>query len=313
MNSNRYTYPLLFIVFNKLNETKKVFDVIRLYKPKYFFIAADGARSWVEGEVENCNAVRKWVTENVDWDCEVFTLFRKENIGCGKGPSEAITWFFEHVNEGIILEDDCVPNKSFFTFCETMLEKYRNDKRVSAISGNNFLGNRTTDFEVDYFFSIFPSSWGWATWKRAWQEFDFTIESWNHINQKMLLNYIFKEQQYQLWWKKQFDFMYRQQPQDMWDFQFHYLSMKNRQLAIIPSVNLVSNIGHGEQGTHFNDPDSNIANLPTFELHFPLRHPMMFCRNYEADVHSQKLLFGQVELVSPFRKTKRFVKKLLRV
>lgn len=313
MISNRDTVPLLFVVFNKLNETKKVFNAIQLYKPKQFFIAADGPRNGVVGEAEQCNAVRKWVTENVDWNCEVFTLFKDENAGCGQAPSQAISWFFEHVKEGIILEDDCLPNKSFFTFCETLLTKYRDDTRVSAISGNNFLGNQNIDFGADYYYSVFPSSWGWATWRRAWQEFEFTIESWNYLNQKRLLNYIFNERTYQLWWKNQFDFMHTHHPQDMWDFQFHYLSMKNNQLAVIPRVNLVSNIGHGVQGTHFNDPTSHIANLPTFELAFPLRHPTVFARNYEADVHSQKLLFGEVELVSPYRKTKRLVRKLLRV
>ncbi|MBD2700677.1 nucleotide-diphospho-sugar transferase [Spirosoma sp. BT702] len=305
------TVPVLFIIFNKIEETKKVFETIRLYKPDQLFIAADGPRLTVDGENLTCSAIRSWIIDNIDWACDVHTLFREQNIGCGRGPSEAITWFFNHVEEGIILEDDCLPNQSFFTFCHELLSKYRHNQAISAISGNNFQPVQPMDISSDYYFSIFPSSWGWATWRRAWQGFDFNLSSWDKFKTASALKFIFSEQKYYLWWKHRFDWMYKDQPQDMWDFQFHYHSMMNRQLAIIPNANLVSNIGHGASGTHFQDPNAVIASLPTYDLSFPLNHPSRIARNYNADVYIQKLLFGEVEVVSLYKRFKRIVKQVI--
>lgn len=304
--------PILFIIFNKKEGTREVFEAIRKQKPAQLFIAADGPRPGKVEEAEKCSHIRQWVLNHIDWPCEVKTLFRDENVGCGRGPSEAITWLFEHVEEGIILEDDCLPNATFFKFCTELLKKYRTEERISAISGNNFQQLHPMNIEGDYYFSIFPSSWGWATWRRAWHGFEFRVNSWDKSNQKDLLNSLFQEDQYRLWWKNQFDWMQENHPQDMWDFQFHYLSMRRMQLAIIPKVNLVSNIGHGKDGTHFVDPNSSIANLPTYDLKFPLTHPTYIKRNYEADVYVQNLLFGRAELTSPYKKVKRYIKKLIR-
>ena len=305
--------PVLFILFNKVEETKLVFNAIRSYKPDYLYISADGPRLSVVGEKERCEEIQAWVLAHVDWDCTVSTFFRKENVGCGKGPSQAISWFFSQVEEGIILEDDCLPNESFFDYCSVLLEKFRYDTRISAISGNNFQPGNTTDVPTDYYFSVFPSSWGWASWRRAWTGFEFTISQWEAGNKNRLLKYLFYEAGYRLWWKNQFDWMAINQPEDMWDFQFHFLSMFRQQLAIIPRVNLVSNIGHGVHGTHFNDPGSSLANLPTYELVFPLRHPSLVTRNYQADVYVQNLLFGRTEPVTMYKNTKRLIKKILHI
>lgn len=303
--------PVLLIIFNKEDETKKVFYKIRQYKPQRMFIAADGARLEVEGEKEKCNKIRSWLLSNIDWECEVKTLFRSVNLGCGRGPAEAITWFFSHVSEGIILEDDCLPHSSFFQFCEVLLEKYRNVPGISAISGNNFQPIYSTKSEADYYFSIFPSSWGWATWRRVWVDFDFSISTWPTVNKRNFLTFLFRESAYQKWWEQQFDFMYSTKPEDMWDFQFHYLSMLNKQLAVIPKVNLVSNIGHGVDGTHFHDSSSNLSNIPSHKIHFPLNHPAEIKRNYEADIIVQNLIFGRVEAVSNFKRLKKLIKILI--
>jgi len=306
------TTPVLFIIFNKQEETKRVFDAIRLQQPEQFFIAADGPRADKPGEVDKCKAVRKMVLEKIDWDCEVKTLFREENVGCGRGPSEAIAWFFEHVDEGIILEDDCLPNDSFFKFCAENLERYRNRPEISIVSGNNFQQVQPMTMDSDYYFSVFPSSNGWATWRRTWNKYDYFIRSWNTINQKDFLRFLFEERKYHLWWKRQFDWIYKEQPHDMWDFQFHFHCMARKQLAIIPKANLVTNIGYGPDATHSANPDSYFANVPTYELNFPLKHPERIERNYEADVFIQQMLFGEVEIVSSFRKLKRLVKRIIR-
>ncbi len=304
-----YPVPILFLVFNRPRTTELVFEQIRKHRPKHLYIAADGPRN--ASDVKNCTIVRENILTSIDWNCEVTTLLRDNNLGCGKAVSEAITWFFDQVEEGIILEDDCLPNDTFFLFCEELLGKYRYDKRVSAISGNNFLPDQPMPIESDYYFSAFPSSWGWATWRRAWNGYDLHIASWSSAAGADKTRYIFKEKKYQLWWKNQFDYFHDGKIEHTWDFQFHYLSMIRKQLAIIPKANLVSNIGHGPDSTHFLDTESTLAKLPTYTIDFPMRHPSSMNRNYEADVYNQKLLFGEVEIVSPLKRVKRLIRKII--
>jgi hypothetical protein len=300
---------VLFIIFNKKEETKKVFQTIRNYQPTQLFIAADGPRENIAGEKEKCEYIKNWLWDQIDWECDIKTLFRTQNVGCGRGPAEAITWFFEQVNEGIILEDDCLPNDTFFKFCEENLEKYREDKRISIISGNNFQPIQPMKIKEEYYFSVFPSTNGWATWKRTWEEFDFYISSCSSINKEEILNFIFKEKKYKLWWNDLFNWIYRERPMDMWDFQFHYLSMSRKQLAVIPKANLVSNIGYGPDATHSKDPNCYFANVPTHDFNFPLVHPNEIKRNYDADLFIQNNLFGEYQMVKPIKKIKRWVKK----
>ena len=305
--------PVLFIVFNRFDTTRIVFDQIRKQTPKQLFIAADGPRKYIQDEKIKCDFIKNWLIANIDWDCRIHTLFRKENIGCGRGPFTAINWFFEHVNEGIILEDDCIPADSFFKFCEENLNRYRNNDNISIISGNNFLPSKSAQFSSDYYFSVFPSTWGWATWKRTWEGYKFIVPKWSYQEEISLKKFLFSDYKYSQWWINQLHCMQNAKPEDMWDFQFYFHCMKRKQLAIIPKVNLVSNIGFGESATHTTDKQSNIANLPTYELEFPLRHPEKIERNYEADLFVQKLLFGEVEPVSPVRQFKRWLKKSINI
>jgi hypothetical protein len=306
-----FEVPVLFIIFNRKNSTEKVFEQIRLVKPKQLFIAADGPRKYIPGEDKKCENIRSWILENIDWNCEIKTLFRDQNIGCGRGPSEAITWFFEHVNEGIILEDDCLPNISFFKFCDENLNKYRNYDNISIISGNNFQIRQPMIIGSDYYFSVFPSTWGWATWKRSWDGFDYHIRKWKTIEQKEFLNFLFREKQYQGWWKWYLDKIYNEQPDDMWDFQFYFHCIERKQLAVIPGANLVSNIGHGPMASHTTNKGGYFDSIPAYELEFPLKHPDKIQRNYDADLFVQKMLFGEVEIISLPKKFKRLAKKIL--
>ena len=159
------TPAVLFIIFNRPETTQRVFDAIRLAKPTRLYIAADGPRENKTGEKELCEQARK-IAQNVDWDCEVKTLFQKENLGCGKAVSHAISWFFENEDMGIILEDDCLPHQSFFKYCEELLEKYKNNDRIGIISGNNFQKKRKIG-SFSYYFSDIVNIWGWATWARS--------------------------------------------------------------------------------------------------------------------------------------------------
>ena len=254
--------PVLLITFNRLDTTQKVLESLKKQKPSKLFIAADGPRPDKTGEKGKCNTVREWLLESIDWDCEVKTLFHDQNLGCGIGPATAISWFFEHVEEGIILEDDCVPDATFFKYCSELLKKYRNDKRISIISGTNIDKQQIyTPSNASYFFSVFPLTWGWATWKRNWDNFDFEIKKWGEINRKKFLKYLFDKIEFQLAWKRIFTEIHNNIPTDIWDYQFFFSSFLKKQLSIVPNVNLISNIGYGKNATHTNDESSEMATV----------------------------------------------------
>ncbi len=166
--------------------------------------------------------------------------------------------------------------------------------------------------EADYYFSIFPSSNGWATWKRSWEGFDYHLSNWPNTNRAKLKAFMFRENEYSQWWLNHFDWLHKNKPDDMWDFQFHNLCMVRNQLAIIPKVNLVTNIGYGPDATHSQNPDSYFANVPTHELIIPLRHPNGIDRNYDADLFIQRMLFGRADVANQYKKIKRLIKKVIR-
>src|SRR5258708_31852372 len=179
--------PILFLVFNRPNLTQKVFETIRNCQPSRLYVAADGPRPHKSGELQLCGETRK-IMEQVDWDCAVQKLYRDENLGCGRAVSEAITWFFEQESEGIILEDDCLPDPSFFPFCAEMLARFRDRDEVGSISGDNFLPP-SLQAAHPYHFSQYAQIWGWATWRRFWNQYDFHLsgeqEEWEEIIRKM--------------------------------------------------------------------------------------------------------------------------------
>jgi len=185
MNGLYLKTPVLFLVFNRPDTTRRVFEAIRAARPARLFLVADGPRERQPDDKEKCERVR-YIATDIDWDCEVKTLFRKENLGCKNGVSSAIDWFFSHVDEGIILEDDCLPTESFFWFCEELLRRYRNDSRVMQICGSNFLRGwqRNND---SYYFSGYGPIWGWASWRRAWIYYDVDMKLWPEVKEKKIL------------------------------------------------------------------------------------------------------------------------------
>ncbi|MEK7104541.1 MAG: glycosyltransferase family 2 protein [Patescibacteria group bacterium] len=257
MKEKTFDSPVLFIIFNRPNATNLVFAEIKKIKPQKLFIAADGPRKDVPEDYKKCAQTRE-IIKKIDWPCEVKTLFHKENLGCGLGPLTAINWFFENVEEGIILEDDCVPDQSFFYFCQELLEYYRNNKKIMHISGDNFQYGKKRGFS-SYYFSEYAHGWGWATWRRAWK--------YNNIE---LLNPELRRH--------------------IWDKQW-YLSIRKRGgLAILPNVNLVSNIGIGGDSTHTKEP-IHYANLPAKQIVFPLIHPKIILRHRLADFFTNRDMF----------------------
>jgi hypothetical protein len=270
---------VLFLVFNRLDTTKQVFEAIRQAKPPRLYIAADGAREVKVGETEKVKAVREYIMSNIDWECEVKTLFRNENLGCGFAPASAITWFFENEEMGIILEDDCLPSQSFFWFCEELLERYKNDMRIFLISGYN-KQNSWEEKKNDYFFSNLGGIWGWASWRRAWEYYDIEMSDIeNFIENNNFVN-IFGEK----FGKIRQDTIYKSiiiNKMDAWDYQWAYARHKNNGLACVPMKSLIENIGFGDDATHtFGD---NQDNVNKYEISFPLKENDFIVpdRNYD--------------------------------
>ena len=247
--------PILFIIFNRPKTTEAVFGQIKSMKPTQLFIAADGPRSEKNGEKELCEETRKIITK-IDWPCEIKTLFREKNLGCKLAVSEAISWFFDNVEQGIILEDDCVPNKSFFSFCERMLEKYKTDEKIMMVSGTNYLN--LVDIEKDYFFSRYFSVWGWATWKRAWNKYDISMTSWPQYKKQRKLREIFKGYTAEKFYEIMFD-QVKENRVSTWDIQWAYTCLFNNGLSCTPKYNLIKNIG--QSGTHINTKKPSNLNL----------------------------------------------------
>ena len=250
-------------------------------QPAQLFIAADGPRTDREGEKEKCEEVRKWVLSQIDWECELKTLFRNENVGCGKAVSESISWFFENVEQGIILEDDVLPDKTFFLFSEQMLNFYKDDRRVMQISGNNFIAESFSN-NKSYFFSKYVHIWGWATWKRAWNYYDFELKNLDMITFRKITNNVGLGKIEKKYWNNIYEFL-NQERQTIWDYQWLFSIWKNKGVSIIPNCNLVSNIGFGVNATHTFDTESKLAKFPVSSMIFPLVHENRIRYNKKAD------------------------------
>lgn len=276
------TTPVLFIVFNRPQLTKKVFEAIRKAEPIRLYIAADGPR--LQGELVKCNQVRDIVKE-IDWDCTVQTLFREENLGCKIAVSSAISWFFENEEEGIILEDDCLPSESFFGFCSTLLEKYRFDERIGHIGGCNFQFGQIKG-DGSYYFSELFYIWGWASWKRVWKNYDVDLSLFESFKTN---NYIKNTAIYSLFEKYWLDCFENTANKniDTWDYQYMFSNIINNRLAIIPNNNLISNIGFGEEATHTKEI-TVFSNIPTMDI-YNLTHPKFMIPDLSADKYHMEI------------------------
>lgn len=294
-DSAAFDTPVLLIIFNRPQTVRQALDALRLVKPKHVYVAADGPRADRPEDSPKCVAARA-VIDEIDWPCEIQTYFREENRGCGHGPAEAITWFFEKVEAGIILEDDCLPDPSFFPYCAELLEKYRDDSRIAIVSGTNPVGN-WRDKNRSYLFSTMPSTWGWATWRRAWEKFDYEGSAWRTEDGKAKVRQTLGNDRYFQHFSRQFDIHFKEVRPDVWDYQWYFCCLYHGSIGIVPARNLISNIGFDENATHtFNAKDAK-AGLPTRSLDIPLRHTpfridQMFDRYlYERTLNSQKRSF----------------------
>lgn len=261
-----YQTPILLIIFNRPATTQQVFNAIKQVKPKFLFVAADGPRPTMPDDKEKCKQARA-IIEQIDWDCDIKILFREKNLGCGCGPAEAITWFFENVEEGIILEDDCLPSNDFFRFAETMLHKYKDNDKIMLVAGTNFLGSWKSKKQA-YFFSSFIHTWGWASWQRAWSLYDYELSDWGE--KKSLSQFKKNIATRRMYNRLMYIFDYTKANLSSitwWDFQWCYCVLKNGGLCVVPSVNLITNLGIGSDSSHTTNPN-NLATpiLKTYVL-----------------------------------------------
>jgi hypothetical protein len=282
------TTPVAFIIFNRPDTTARVFAEIARAKPPQLLVIADGARSDRPGEAELCAATRA-IIEGVDWDCEVKTNFADRNMGCRQRVSSGLDWVFDTVEAAIILEDDCLPEPGFFRFCEELLEKYRDDERIGQISGDNFqFGHRHS--ADSYYFSRFNHIWGWATWRRAWKNYDVSMAAWPQARDRGWLREILDDKHQASYWGRLFQRVADGEI-DTWDYQWVFACWRNNALTILPNVNLVSNIGFGPAATH-TTRDSQFANMETETMQFPLRHPDSVIRDTQADLATTGRMFN---------------------
>ncbi len=307
MDGKGYETPILFIVFNRPDCTQKVFERIRSIQPKKLFVAADGPRLDKAGEKENCDIVRKVVSE-IDWNCDLKTLFREENFGCKKAVSNALDWFFAQVEEGIVLEDDCLPDLSFFRFCQELLEKYRDDTRVMHIAGTNFHGAWCREPEYSYYFSNFGSIWGWASWKRAWKLYDVDMTAYPEIKRKEYLKDICRSKDELEFRISIFDQVSSGQL-NTWDYQWTFARLINSGLSIVPKENLITNIGFSINATHTNRVLTKSMSFPATQCKFPLKHPVFLIRDTVSDMRFVNFLTSYEHGNSIKKKIKKFFLK----
>ncbi|CAE6968474.1 glycosyltransferase family 2 protein [Paraburkholderia domus] len=280
------TPSILFLVFNRPASTAKVFSAIRAAKPRRLYIGADGPRANNPNDTRDCREVRK-ILSSVDWPCEVRTWFRSDNVGCRAAVREAITWFFENEEEGIILEDDCVPHPAFFRYTQCLLQRFREDQRIMSVTGTNVFGS-IDNIPSTYLLSIYSLCWGWATWARAWRLYDDRLIRLDEFLSDGSFAHYALSLPVARRWEERFR-QVRDFGLDSWATVWTFACWANNGLTCTPRTNLVSNIGFGPSGTHTWDKSSRFSSLPTHELAFPLKHPAIIAPDsfYDGYVSSQ--------------------------
>lgn len=282
--------PILLITFNRPTHTKRVLERILEANPKDLYIFQDGAREGNATDVQKCQAVRDVIDELTVHcaSCTVHRNYSDVNLGCGPGPATGISWFFDNIEQGMIFEDDCLPSSTIFAFYEELLNRYKNDERISIITGTNAL-SRWRSHSHDY---IFAKSGGmtmgcWASWRRAWQWFDWEVKSWGEQSTQEHLRQVVGDKHYADW-KVLMDKLYANPPQDAWDYQWSYARTLHNSLSIVSTVNQMSNIGFCEESTHTPNANDRRGYMKTFECRLPLKEePMKVDKLFDWEMHQR--------------------------
>jgi len=290
---------ILLLIWKRPELTKRVIGSIREVSPKRIYISSDGPIKNDKNNQKLVTITRDLVLREIDWECKVYTNFSRENQGCKLAVSRGIDWFFDNEEEGIILEDDCLPNIYFYKFCRVLLEKYRNDNRIWTICGNGYQNNNSSSGE-SYFLSKYVDVWGWATWKRCWKLYDSDIRNWEINRSKNILKNVFHKRKELVFWKNIFDkLLYKGEP-DTWDYQWQYACFINSGMSCMPYVNLVENIGFGKEATHTLDiPITAKLDINKLgKIQFPLKHPKVFLKSQVCDDNLENEFFSGYPILS---------------
>lgn len=300
--------PVLFIIFRREDTTKKVFERLREVKPPKLYVAADGPRPNRPDDVAGCIATRK-IIEGVDWDCEVKTLFQEKNLGCAKGVSTAISWFFDNEPEGIIIEDDIMAHPDFFTYCDEMLEKYRDDERIQSIGGHNCFYRGEYHSDVSYYMSSFLQIWGWASWRRVWKTYELDAAKLPKEEFLTKLKHRFPESGYK-YFLRAFNKMEAHKV-DTWDYQLFFNQILYDRYSIISFKNMVENIGLVSEDATHEMPRTYLISKHKAVSPYPLVHPKSFNIDKNADYVYMKV--SQMELPNLFMRVIRKLKEIMKM
>ena len=295
--------PVALVVFNRPDTTRRVFAAVREARPVKLLLIADGPRLDRPGEAELCDEVRGIVTA-VDWPCEVHTNFSGPNLGCHPRVISGYDWVFSLVEEAILLEDDTLPDPTFFRFCQEMLERFRGDSRIAAVTGTNYVQDESSTIRDSYLFCIFGSLWGWATWRERWQEYDRHMEHWADLRETQALSRIFDDARTARWWTEIFDRAKEQGNRAAWDYLWQYTNLFRHRLTIVPNVNLVQNLGFGAQATHTKNENKRL--MPAMrQMQFPLRHPaaVIWDRRFDREFQALKYPTPAVRISNKVNRT----------
>ena len=287
-----FEVPIGFFVFNRLDTTMEVFSRIKEIQPKKLYLISDGPRENHHDEENKVKQVRKYIEDNIDWECSVFKNYSKTNLGCKNRMSSGITWIFDNEEQAIILEDDVKPTLDFFYFTKELLDKYKNNPNVMMITGFKKLNSYYTN--DSYIFSNHAMIWGWATWRRAWEQYDVDIVSWEVAKKDGHLKRYYNFFGY-IKSKKDFDSVYYHK-KDTWDFQWAYTLLEHGGLCIVPCENMIENIGFGrDDATH--TKMSTSQDFSCNKMCFPLQHPKKITVDSKYDKEYMKKGWGLLAVI----------------
>lgn len=286
--SCQFSTPILLIAWRRPHTVRRVIEALRPAEPKYIFVACDGPSPNRCGEYEKVMSTRAVIEHEIDWPCQISRLYSNVNLGCKLGVSRAISWFFQNCEEGIVLEDDCIPHPDFIHYCAALLERYRNDNRVWCISGSNFQDGHKRG-NGSYYFSRYNHCWGWASWRRCWEHYDLELTNLPQIIENRLLQGSFSSRrEYNYWintWKK----LKATGDPDTWDYQWTFTCFSNGGLTALPNSNLVINDGFGPDATHTIGKQKHAISWG--EGMQEIVHPAFVLPDYYADLHTFKRVY----------------------
>lgn len=274
------TTPVLCLAFNRPDLFANAVEAVRAAGPRDLFVSIDGPRPGNSDDERLCAEVRQ-LAEKLDWQGTVRIKAEEQNLGLGPGVSSAITWALGEHPEVIVLEDDLVPDPSFFAYCDELLDRYRDDERVMHICGTNWGTPRERFAGSSYAFTNFAPTLGWATWRRAWDLYDFKLESWPQVKASGVGEGFGVPPRFRRLLHRDWDLVHA--GGGNWDYQWHYTVMRHHGLAAIPECNLIRHLGARPDATNFQGEDRFLDLLPLESLGFPLRHPAEVAPNARVE------------------------------